>query len=343
MGAVYEQRLRELAAAPKTWLVTGAAGFVGSHLVETLLRHDQHVVGLDNFLTGRRENLPLIERALAAPEKWRRLRMIEADICDYQACVEAMRGVDFVLHQAALGSVPRSIEQPLETHRNNAEGTVHVFLAALQAKIARVVYASSSSVYGDEPTLPKIEGRIGRPLSPYAASKRIAEIYADVYARTHGLSAVGLRYFNVVGARQDPNGPYAAVIPRWVSMLARGERPVLFGDGETTRDFCPVQNVVQANILAATSAAEIAGRVYNVALGGRTSLNQLFAILQRGMAARGFACDGMEPDYRPFRPGDIRHSLADVEAARRDLGYEPSTELAQGLELVMDFFSKAPM
>ena len=330
MSTHFEARMRELVAAPKTWLVTGAAGFVGSHLVEALLGYGQRVVALDNFSTGSRENLL---------DFTGRFVLIEGDICDFETCVRASAGADYVLHQAALGSVPRSIKYPLDTHRTNVDGTVNVFLAALQSGVRRVVYASSSSVYGDEPTLPKVEQRVGKPLSPYAVSKSVAEAYAGVYARTLGLSAVGLRYFNVVGSRQDPNGPYAAVIPRWVSMLARGERPVMYGDGETTRDFCPVQNVVQANLLAALTAVDLGGRAYNVALGGRTSLNQLFALLRAGMSARGFDCAAIEPDYQPFRPGDIRHSLADVGAAQRELGYAPSTDLAHGLESVMDFFA----
>jgi UDP-N-acetylglucosamine 4-epimerase len=337
--SAFERRAAELMAQPRTWLVTGAAGFIGSHLCERLLLLGQRVIGLDNFATGRRENLQLVEQAVGGAA-FARFRLVEADIRDLQACREATAGVDYVLHQAALGSVPRSIERPLDTHQVNVDGTVHVFLAALEQRLARVVYASSSSVYGDDPQLPKTEERIGTPLSPYAASKRIGEVYAQALARSHGLSAAGLRYFNVVGARQDPNGAYAAVVPRWVQALARGERPTIFGDGETSRDFCPVQNVVQANLLAATAGVELAGRVYNVALGGRTTLNTLYTLLRDGMAARGFGCAGLSPERRDFRPGDIRHSLADIEAARRDLGYEPARDLREGLGDVMDFFVK---
>jgi UDP-N-acetylglucosamine 4-epimerase len=340
LSAAWQARAQQLAAEPKTWLVTGAAGFIGSHLVENLLRLDQQVVGLDNFATGSRENLELVQAALGNHAAWQRFRMIEADICDFAACSSATAGVDFVLHQAALGSVPRSIERPLDTHRSNVDGTVNVLLAAHGNGVARVVYASSSSVYGDEPALPKVETRIGRPLSPYAASKRIAEIYAEVFARTHGLGAVGLRYFNVLGARQNPDGPYAAVIPRWVQALARGERPAIYGDGETSRDFCPVQNVVRANVLAAMGDATLAGRVYNVALGGRTTLNALYELLRRGMLRRGFDCAELAPEYRDFRAGDVRHSHADITAARRDLGYEPECGLGEGLETVMDFFAQ---
>jgi UDP-N-acetylglucosamine 4-epimerase len=328
-----------LLQAPKRWLVTGAAGFIGSHIVETLLALEQEVIGLDNFSTSTRENLELVERALASPQRWRRFRMIEADVCDLDACKEACTGVDYVLHQAALGSVPRSIARPLDTHRSNVDGTFNVFMAALQSGGPRVVYASSSSVYGDAADLPKVETTIGQPLSPYAASKRIGELYAGVLARSHGLYAIGLRYFNVVGARQNPEGPYAAVVPSWVHALAHGARPAIFGDGETTRDFCPVQNVVRANILAATAPGELSGRVYNVALGGRTSLNQLYRLLQKGMGARGFDCAALEPEYREFRPGDVRHSLADIRAAQHDLGYEAAVSLEQGLESVMDFFA----
>ena len=340
MAAAFDALVPALRAQPRTWLVTGVAGFIGSHLLEALLRLGQRVVGLDNFSTGTRRNLALVEQALADAEAWRRFRLIEADICDLDACRAACAGADVVLHQAALGSVPRSIARPLDTHRSNVDGTLHVLLAALEQRVPRVVYASSSSVYGDHPELPKVEERIGRPLSPYAASKRIAEIYAEVFARTHDLCAVGLRYFNVVGARQDPDGPYAAVVPRWVSTLVRGGRVQVYGDGETSRDFCPVQNVVQANLLAATAQGPIAGRVYNVALGGRTTLNELYGLLRSGLARRGFDCASREPEYRDFRPGDVRHSLADIAAARRDLGYAPSCGLGEGLEDVLDFFTR---
>lgn len=340
MDSAYEQCCAELRRAPRRWLVTGAAGFIGSHLIEALLALDQTVVGLDNFATGSRRNLDLVRQALASPERWARFRFLESDIRDLGACEAACASADYVLHQAALGSVPRSIERPLDTHRANVDGTLHVFLAALGAGVRRVVYASSSSVYGDEPTLPKREDRIGAPLSPYAASKRMTEIYASVLARSHRLSAVGLRYFNVVGARQDPGGPYAAVVPRWLDALtqvAQGTtRPLIFGDGETTRDFCPVGNVVQANLLAATRDAELGGRVYNVALGDQTSLNQLYRVLRDGMQARGFECATLEPEYREFRAGDVRHSLADIGAAERDLGYAASLSLEQGLAAAMD-------
>jgi UDP-N-acetylglucosamine/UDP-N-acetylgalactosamine 4-epimerase len=333
---VYDRRRLELRAEPRCWLVTGAAGFIGSHLIESLLGLGQRVVGLDNFATGSPANLGRVEQALGSPEAWGRFRFIEADIVDPEACVLATAGADYVLHQAALGSVPRSIEDPRATHLVNVDGTLNVFLAAMAAGVRRVVYASSSSVYGDEASLPKREPDIGEPLSPYAASKRMGEIYASVLGRTHGLSAVGLRYFNVVGARQDPEGPYAAVVPRWCASLARGERGVIFGDGETTRDFCPVLNVVQGNILAATADGDLAGRVYNVALQQRTSLGELYRALRGGLAQRGFPCADLEPEYRDFRPGDIRHSLADIGAASRDLGYRPGVTLREGLDSVMD-------
>jgi UDP-N-acetylglucosamine/UDP-N-acetylgalactosamine 4-epimerase len=335
----FEGCMQQLSASPKTWVVTGGAGFIGSHLVAALFRLGQRVVVLDNFSSGTRENLKLAQKDAGKPRASSSLDIIEGDICDPDVCQQTLRGADYVLHQAAVGSVPRSIAKPLGTHRANADGTVNVFLAAIEQGVPRVVYASSSSVYGDEATLPKVEPRIGRPLSPYAVSKRVGEIYADVFARTHSLFAVGLRYFNVVGPRQDPSGPYAAVIPRWVELLAHGKSPVIFGDGATTRDFCPVGNVVQANLLAATSPDTAGGRVYNVALGGQTTLNEVFELLRNGMAARGFPCAGLEPVYEGFRAGDIRHSLADTDAARRDLGYDPQHTLASGLNDVMDFFA----
>jgi UDP-N-acetylglucosamine 4-epimerase len=328
------QWLGDAAGSEHGWLVTGAAGFIGSHCAEALLKLGQHVVGLDNFATGKRDNLEALQAA--AGDAAGRFRFVEADIRDADAVKAAMGGVRYVLHQAALGSVPRSIADPMATHTANVDGTLNVFLAASELGVTRVVYASSSSVYGDDPELPKVEGRTGQPLSPYAASKAMDEIYAGVLARTHQLQAVGLRYFNVVGPRQDPEGPYAAVVPRWLDALRSGTQPLIFGDGETSRDFCPVQNVVQANLLAATRPQDLSGRVYNVALGGRTSLNELFAILRDGMAARGVPCSAVEPEYREFREGDVRHSMADISAARADLGFEPDTDLATGLATAID-------
>jgi UDP-N-acetylglucosamine 4-epimerase len=329
-----------LTRAPMSWLVTGAAGFIGSHVTATLLRLGQRVIGLDDFSSGSHRNLELVEREVGS-ERFAAFRLLEADVCDFDACVEAARGVERIVHQAAIGSVPRSMERPLETHRVNVDGTLNVFLAALRHRVPRVVYASSSSVYGDEPTLPKLEERIGASLSPYALSKRIDEQYAELLGRTHGLSAVGLRYFNVVGARQDPGGPYAAVIPKWVDTLVGGAQPTVYGDGQTTRDFCPVRNVVEANILAACAETDLGGRVYNVALGAQTTLLELFTLLRDGLAARGFPCAGVELRHEPFRAGDIRHSLADVGAAVRDLGYAPVHDLRSGLDEVLDFFTSA--
>lgn len=335
MSTAFEALRARLREHPKTWLVTGVAGFVGSHVLQTLLQDGQHVVGMDNFATGKRDNLELVRRAVG-DDAFARLRFLEADIRDRDACQRACQGVDHIVHEAALGSVPRSIAHPMDTHVTNVDGTLNIFLAALEAGVPRLAYASSSSVYGDEPALPKVEARIGNPLSPYAASKRMDEIYAQVLGRTHGLVAVGLRYFNVVGPRQDPSGPYAAVVPRWVDALRRGQTPVIFGDGETSRDFCPVANVVQATLLAASTEGDLGGRAYNVALGQRTTLNELYAMLRDGLAARGVDCAGREPRYEDFRPGDVRHSLADITAAQQDLGYAPRTDLHTGIALILD-------
>lgn len=319
-----------IAATRKRWLVTGAAGFIGSHIVSELLCMKQDVVGFDNFSTGYRQNLDAV-RSEVGNGRWKHFRLIEADVRDFGACMDATSSVDYVLHQAALGSVPRSIVEPLDTHTVNVDGTMNIFLASLASGVQKVVYASSSSVYGDEPTLPKVEDRTGRPLSPYAATKQIVELYADTLWRTHSLPTVGLRYFNVVGSRQDPDGPYAAVVPRWVAAMRAGERPVVYGDGETSRDFCPVANAVQANLLAAISGGATNGKAYNVALGGRTTLNELFFALRDALAADGVDCGDMEADYEDFRPGDIRHSLADISSAAADLGYTPYVNLADGL------------
>lgn len=318
----------------KRWLVTGAAGFVGSHLVAELLDLNQDVVGIDDFSTGHQHNLDLVQAA-ADPDRWQNLRLMTADIRDFDACVDATNGIDFVLHQAALGSVPRSMKEPRETHTVNVDGTLNILISSLEAGVDKVVFASSSSVYGDEPNLPKVEDRIGMPLSPYAASKQIGELYANTLWRTHALPTVGLRYFNVVGSRQDPDGPYAAVVPRWIAAMRAGERPIIYGDGETSRDFCPVGNVVQANLLAAVSDEATNGKVYNVALGGQTTLNQLFVALRDALARQGVDCAALEPVYEDFRPGDIRHSLADISRARDGFGYTPDVSLEQGLEQVV--------
>lgn len=321
-------------AEERTWLVTGAAGFVGSHLVNELLELNQRVVGLDNFSTGYRHNLDAVKAAVGT-DAWRRFRLIEADVRDFDTCVDVTEGADYVLHQAAIGSVPRSMKDPLQTHTVNADGTVNVFLASLKAGVHKIVYASSSSVYGDEPNLPKTEDRTGLPLSPYAATKQIGELYADTLWRTHRLPAIGLRYFNVVGPRQDPDGPYAAVVPRWVAAMRAGSRPIIYGDGETSRDFCPVANIVQANILAAVSDDTTNGQAYNIALGGRTTLNELFLALRGALADNGVDCADIEPVYEDFRPGDIRHSLANISRAQADLGYEPDVTLSEGFRLVV--------
>lgn len=327
-----------LAGRKLTWLVTGSAGFIGSHLVEQLLRLGQQVVSLDNFATGQRANLREVEQAVGA-EPWRRHRFIEASIVDIEACRAACRGVDIVLHQAALGSVPRSIADPIATHTTNLTGFLNVLIAARDAKVQRFVYASSSSTYGDDEGLPKVEDVTGGPLSPYAVSKQANESYAEVFARCYGIQTVGMRYFNVFGPRQDPQGAYAAVIPRWLRAMLIGEPVEINGDGETSRDFCYVANVVQANLLAALSDNPRAvNRVYNVAVGESTSLNGLFQILRSLLGELRGSLAGVQPVYRPFRPGDVRHSLADISLARELLGYEPTHSLSSGLHEALSWY-----
>jgi len=329
--AAYDAILAEVAAAPRRWLVTGAAGFIGSHLLQTLLAAGQHVVTLDNFATGHPHNYDKV-RAAVGDDAWRRHVAITGDIADEPTCRAACDGVDIVLHQAALGSVPRSLADPLTTHRANATGFLTMLVAARDAKVQRFVYAASSSTYGDSPALPKVEDVIGRPLSPYAVTKYLDELYADVFARSYGMPAIGLRYFNVFGPRQDPDGAYAAVIPRWIAAMLEGRECVINGDGETSRDFCFVRNVVQANLRAAlASDPQAVGRVYNVAVGQRTTLNELHAALAAAVSARQPGTHVPAPTYAPFRAGDVRHSLADISLARRLLGYEPSHTLAAGM------------
>jgi UDP-N-acetylglucosamine 4-epimerase len=327
----YQELRAELANAPRTWLVTGVAGFIGSNLLRTLLELDQQVVGLDNFATGHRRNLEEVERGVSSDQR-RRLHFIEGDIRDYEVCRRACEGVDFVLHQGALGSVPRSIEDPLTTNSVNIGGFLSMLTAARSAGVRRFVYAASSSTYGDHPGLPKVESVIGKPLSPYAVSKLVNELYADVFCSTYGFPSIGLRYFNVFGARQDPDGPYAAVIPKWIAAMIRGEPVHINGDGETSRDFCYVANAVQANLLAATVGDPAAlNQVYNVAVGQRTSLNELFEHLRAMLAPHFPPVADAKPVYREFRVGDVRHSLADIGKAQRLLGYEPTHNIAEGL------------
>lgn len=334
----YEQLKTGLATHPRKWLVTGVAGFIGSNLLETLLLLDQVVVGLDNLSTGKHANLEHV-CSRVSPAQWARFSFLNGDITQLPQCRQVCAGVDFVLHQAALGSVPKSIEQPLECHENNVTGFLNILSAAREARVKRLVYASSSAVYGDEPGLPKVEQQIGRPLSPYAASKWMDEIYADVFGRTYGFPSVGLRYFNVFGQRQDPNGAYAAVIPKWIDAMLRSEPIHINGDGETSRDFCHIADVVQANLLAAVSPkAGVTSQVYNIALGRRTTLNELFQGIQNLVQQRRPHLQIAPPVYRDFRAGDVRHSLADISRARHFLQFEPTFTVEQGLAQALDWY-----
>lgn len=323
-----------------TTLVTGAAGFIGSHLVEALLRGGGHVVGLDNFATGYQHNLDDV-REQVGEEAWSRFRFVDGDIRDLEICRTACEGVNLVLHQAALGSVPRSIKDPLSTHEANVNGFVNMLLAARDAGAQRFVYASSSSVYGDHPALPKIEDQIGTPLSPYAVSKRINELYARTFQDHYGLETIGLRYFNVYGPRQDPDGAYAAVIPKWIGALLNGEPTAIYGDGVTSRDFCFVANAVQANLKAATAPAAATGTVYNVAVGDRTTLNEIHAAIGGELVAISALDEASSPSHADFREGDVRHSLADISRATSQLGYEPTHDVAAGLRETVRWFAGA--
>ena len=327
-----------LKARPQTWLVTGAAGFIGCNLVEALLQLDQRVVGLDNFATGHEKNLAQVQ-ASVGPERWVNFSFKRGDIRDLITCHTVCKGVDYVLHQAALGSVPRSIEDPLSTHAANNTGFLNMLVAARDAKVKRFVYAASSSTYGDHPGLPKVEDVIGKPLSPYAVTKLVNELYADVFGRCYGMESIGLRYFNIFGRRQDPQGAYAAVVPKWVASMIRNEPVYINGDGETSRDFCYIDNVIQANLLAATSPhADAANQVYNVAVGDRTTLNQLFEAIRSLLEPKYSHLADFKPVYRDFRAGDVRHSLADISKARTRLGYEPTHRIGEGLAEAMGWY-----
>lgn len=338
--SAYEQVKQQLAQQPRTWLVTGVAGFIGSHLLEELLALGQTVVGLDNFSTGHRANLAAVQHSVSAAA-WQRFSLLEADIRDLAACQQAVAEVDFVLHQAALGSVPRSLDDPLATHESNINGFLNMLIAARDAKVSRFVYAASSSTYGDHPDLPKVEERIGKPLSPYALTKYVNELYADVFARSYGVDSIGLRYFNVFGPRQDPQGAYAAVIPRWCQQLFQQQRCRINGDGDTSRDFCFVKNAVQMNLLCAlTSQREAINQVYNVAVGERTSLNQLHDLLKQQVALYVPEVAAIEPDYAAFRAGDVRHSQADISKAQARVGYQPSHRIGEGLKETVAWFAQ---
>lgn len=335
----YEQIKKALLNEPKTWLITGVAGFIGSNLLETLLLLDQKVVGLDNFATGFQHNLDEVQ-SLVSVQQWQGFTFIKGDIRQLADCETACTGIDYVLHQAALGSVPRSIADPINTNDTNISGFLNMLVAARDAKVTSFTYAASSSTYGDHPALPKVEENIGNPLSPYAVTKYVNELYADVFARTYGFNTIGLRYFNIFGKRQTPDGAYAAVIPKWTAAMITGDDVYINGDGDTSRDFNFIENAVQANILAATADSDAKNQIYNVAVGGRTTLNTLFTALQENLSANGVDYN-QDPVYRDFRAGDVRHSQADINKIQKRLGYAPQFDIIQGIEKAMPWYVNA--
>jgi UDP-N-acetylglucosamine 4-epimerase len=338
--SAYEILKTQLQSKQHTWLITGAAGFIGSNLLEALLKLNQKVVGLDNFSIGHQRNLDEVQ-SIVSPLQWQNFSFMKVDICNLAACQKACIGVDYVLHQAALGSVPRSVEDPICTNESNVTGFLNMLVAARNAKVKRFVYAASSSTYGDHPGLPKVEDHIGKPLSPYAVTKYVNELYADVFGKTYGLQSIGLRYFNVFGPRQDPDGAYAAVIPKWIASMVKVESVYINGDGETSRDFCYIANVVQANLLAAsTQNRDAINQVYNIAVGDRTTLNELYAQLKQNLISSCPHIKDAQAVYREFRGGDVRHSLASIDKARDRLGYEPTQNIRQGVELTISWFMR---
>lgn len=334
----FETVCMQLQQAPKTWLVTGVAGFIGSNLLETLLKLNQNVVGLDNFATGHQYNLDEVQ-GLVSKEQWAKFKFIEGDIRQFDTCQKACAGVDYVLHEAALGSVPRSIADPITTNETNISGFLNMLTAARDAEVKSFTYAASSSTYGDHPVLPKVEENIGNPLSPYAVTKYVNELYASVFARTYGFKTIGLRYFNVFGKRQDPNGAYAAVIPKWTAAMIAGDDVFINGDGETSRDFCFIDNTVQANILAATASDDAKDQVYNVAVGDRTTLNELFNEIKSALNENGIVYL-KDPVYREFRAGDVRHSQASIEKIEKYLHFKPDFNIKQGIKIAMPWYVK---
>jgi len=336
----YEKLRASLVTERHVWLVTGVAGFIGSNLLEALLKLDQKVVGLDNFATGHQRNLDEV-RSFVGEERWRNFNFIYGDICNLEICRQACDGVEYVLHQAALGSVPRSLIDPIATNRTNVEGFLNMLVAAKDAKVTSFTYAASSSTYGDHPGLPKVEEKIGKPLSPYAVTKYVNELYADVFAKSYRFNTIGLRYFNVFGPRQDPNGAYAAVIPKWIASLIKGEEIYINGDGETSRDFCFIENVIQANFLAACCQNKaVKNQVFNVAVGDRTTLNELHSLLFSELRSLKSNLKERPPIFRDFREGDVRHSLASVKKIETLLGYAATHRLDAGIKMAMPWYLK---
>lgn len=332
----YQEKKEQLKSSPKVWLITGVAGFIGSNLLERLLKLGQTVVGLDNFETGHQHNLDEVQ-SLVSSAQWNNFKFIEGDIRNLKDCESACVGVDYILHQAALGSVPRSINNPIATNDTNINGFLNMLVAGRDAKVKSFTYAASSSTYGDHPALPKVEDKVGKPLSPYAVTKYVNELYASVFSQSYGFSGIGLRYFNVFGPRQDPNGAYAAVIPKWAAAMIKGARVQVNGDGATSRDFCFIDNAVQANILAATSDEKGKNEVYNVAVGERTSLNELFSAIQSSLEVCGKSYH-QAPFYVDFRVGDVRHSQADIGKIKERLGYQPTHNIISGIAEAMPWY-----
>ncbi|MDX1525613.1 MAG: NAD-dependent epimerase/dehydratase family protein [Pseudidiomarina maritima] len=337
----YDEVKEQLRKQPKTWLITGVAGFIGSNLLETLLTLNQYVVGLDNFSTGFHRNLDEVKASMSQ-DQWRRFQFIQGDICDVDTCKRALMHlsagkVNYVLHQAALGSVPRSIDNPINTNKSNIDGFLNMLVVSKDARVDSFTYAASSSTYGDHPVLPKVEENIGKPLSPYAVTKYVNELYASVFARVYGFKTIGLRYFNVFGPRQNPDGAYAAVIPKWTASMIKGEKVFINGDGETSRDFSYVENAVQLNILAATAQDESKDEVYNMALSDRTTLNELFTVIKEALQHNGVRYTEM-PVYCDFRAGDVRHSQADISKAKNILGFTPTHQIVKGIHDAMPWY-----
>lgn len=334
----YKEVKNEILNNPKTWLITGVAGFIGSNLLESLLKFNQKVIGLDNFATGHQYNLDEVKNSVSQ-EQWSQFQFINGDIRSYGDCQLAVKDVDYVLHQAALGSVPRSIEDPITSNAANISGFLNILDAAKEEKVKSFTYASSSSTYGDHPALPKIEENIGNPLSPYAVTKYVNELYAQVYARTYGFKSIGLRYFNVFGKRQDPCGAYAAVIPKWTSAILENQEVFVNGDGETSRDFCYIENAIQMNLLAATAADDKKDSIFNVAVGDQTTLNELFAAIKQALTDRDVVVT-VKPKYRAFRAGDVRHSQANIKKAKEMLGYSPQFTVFEGINQTMYWYQE---